>query len=149
VARTGLSLLLTVYLCFVMWLAPMRLSRTEHAPVTGLSILENDGFESGLLNWGPIESGDRDTAVSGSVFHSGVNSLLLDLKPTSLTNVQVEGASPSAWVDNLRALSFEARLLTPSRSFLVDNLGRIVVQVEGLTVNYDAQATYGGWIRMN
>jgi hypothetical protein len=143
-------MLLSVYLCFAMWFVPMQQGSTNQLQATSLSILANGGFESGLLNWGLIDSGDGSTRVSGSFFHSGANSLMLDLNPTSMiTKSQVQGAQQSATVQELRGLLFEAWFMTPLCSFLPGITGRVLIQVEGFAVHYDVDATCGVWKRLN
>jgi len=144
------AMLLSVYLCFAVCLVPMQQGSTNQLQATNVPVLANGGFESGLLNWVPIESGDGSTRVSSSFFHSGANSLQLDLMPTSMiTEAQVQGAQQSAVVENTRVLSFEAWFMTPLCGFLPGITGRVLIRVEGFVVHYDAGATCGVWKRLN
>jgi hypothetical protein len=144
--RAGLSLLLSLYLCSIMCIVPIL---SAGLTVTDVSILENGGFESGLSNWDLIESGDGTSASSGSFSHTGSYSLMLDLKPISMiTETQIQGAYQAVSVQNLRGLSLQAWFLTPSCSLPRATMGRVVVQVEGIAVHYDTQATCGGWERI-
>jgi len=110
------------------------------------SILRNGDFERGLSFWQIIGSGSGASSTSSQIAHSGTSSLILSLFPiSSVASTQTQGILQRTIVRDLRGLRITAWYLTTACSLPAGSVGRLRLNIGGLSVNYELNGTCGKW----